>query len=271
MEFNDITRYGVYLGIHVPPALAEQAAAASVAELAARLGLVNEFGAGGGEPTHAVAFLRRTAVAPGDLPHPGLLAADVVVHAASPRQELLAELVAGLTTLLEPTLPRPVELAGVVRPRRYIGGAMHDFAYARQLVQQPGYAMPNAFLLPLGKSQAWWEKSWMERHTYFLPSYDGSGRMTSEGHALAAEKGVAALMRRFYRHAVEPAPSRRVRLPDLLRVQRRARARVRRGTGEPARRQAEPGVGVRTRGPHLERSSCRDLGRGRWLVGRDVT
>jgi hypothetical protein len=67
--------------------------------------------------------------------------------------------------------------------------------------------MPVAFLVPITKTKAWWEKDWMERHTYFLPRYDGTGRMTSEGHALAAAPGIAGLMRRTYWNAVEPAPT----------------------------------------------------------------
>lgn len=205
MEPNEITRFGAYLGLHVPPSLAGRAAAAPVPELAARLGLENEFAARGGEPTHAIAFLRRMSVTPGAVDDPGLLAADVVVHAASPSHTLVAEFAARLASLLEPPAPQPVVLAGVVRPTRYTGGAMHDFAYAHQLVQQSGATMPNTFLLPLVKTRAWWDKTWMERHTYFLPRYDG-GRMTSEGHALAAEKGIATLMRRTYRNVIEPAP-----------------------------------------------------------------
>ena len=57
--------------------------------------------------------------------------------------------------------------------------------------------MPNAFLLPLRKLPEWWAKDWMERHTYFLPRY-ASGRMTHEGHALAAAAGVESLVRRTY-------------------------------------------------------------------------
>jgi hypothetical protein len=48
------------------------------------------------------------------------------------------------------------------------------------------------------KTAAWWEKHWMERHTYFLPRYEG-GRMTHQGHALAPEAGIRCLMRRTYR------------------------------------------------------------------------
>ena len=66
--------------------------------------------------------------------------------------------------------------------------------------------MPNAFLVPLSKSAAWWAKDWMERHTYFLPRYDDGGRMISEGHALAAAAGIPCLLRRTYRNATEPAP-----------------------------------------------------------------
>jgi hypothetical protein len=45
----------------------------------------------------------------------------------------------------------------------------------------------------------------MERHTYFLPTYDASGTMTSEGHALAAASGIECLLRRTYKAAAEPA------------------------------------------------------------------
>jgi len=83
---------------------------------------------------------------------------------------------------------------------------MNQFAYAHQVVQQPGVAAPNAFLLPMSKTAAWWGKDWMERHTYFLPRYE-HGRMVSEGHALAAAAGVPVLMRRTYDHETSPAPA----------------------------------------------------------------
>jgi hypothetical protein len=82
---------------------------------------------------------------------------------------------------------------------------MNNWAYARQVVQQPGPAMPNAFLVPLGKRSAWWRKDWMERHTYFLPRYDDEGRMVSEGQALATEAGISVLLRRTHRHETQPA------------------------------------------------------------------
>jgi hypothetical protein len=66
--------------------------------------------------------------------------------------------------------------------------------------------MPNAFLIPMSKAPAWWAKDWMERHTYFLPRYDESGRMVNQGHALAAAAGIPCLMRRTYKHVTLPAP-----------------------------------------------------------------
>jgi hypothetical protein len=66
--------------------------------------------------------------------------------------------------------------------------------------------MPNAFFVPMSKTAEWWAKSWLERHTYFLPRYDESGRMLSEGHTLASQAGIACLMRRTYKSEAYPAP-----------------------------------------------------------------
>ena len=65
--------------------------------------------------------------------------------------------------------------------------------------------MPHAFIVPIAKTPEWWAKSWMERHTYFLPRYDEQGHMIAEGHALTAAAGIPHLMRRTYKNAVEPA------------------------------------------------------------------
>jgi hypothetical protein len=65
--------------------------------------------------------------------------------------------------------------------------------------------MPNAFLVPMSKTAGWWQKDWMERHTYFLPRYDAAGKMRNEGHTLAAAPGIACLLRRTYKSLAEPA------------------------------------------------------------------
>jgi hypothetical protein len=184
---------------------ARTAAAAPIEALAERLGLRNEFEPGATPPAESIAFLRRRGATPGDIPDDAVLQADGIVHVTARRREAIAEFCAETTRLVSPTV-RVQVLHGVRRPRTYTGAAMNRWAYERQVVQQPGSAMPNAFFVPMSKTAEWWRKDWMERHTYFLPTYDEQGRMRTEGHALAAEAGIACLLRRTYRSETHPAP-----------------------------------------------------------------
>ena len=119
-----------------------------------------------------------------------MLGADAVIHVATARADLVAEFCAAVIRLLGPA-NTPRILTGIVRPMSYTGTAMYNFAYAHRVLQHPGPAMPNAFLIPLSKTQAWWEKDWMERHTYFLPRYDESGRRVATWAELF-DRGVRA-------------------------------------------------------------------------------
>jgi hypothetical protein len=202
---GEVPRHGAYLCLRVPEAARPAVAAAPIEALAKRLGLTSEFAAGAGHPPDAIAFLRRLRVTPGELGDDDLANADMVVHVASAQEGTVAEFCAGSARLLGPAL-RPIHLRGVVRPTSFTGNAMHEFAYAHQLAQQPGVSAPNAFLIPWNKLPEWWAKGWMERHTYFLPRYDDAGNMVSEGHALAAEAGIRCVMRRTYRSESHPAP-----------------------------------------------------------------
>lgn len=196
---SDPIRHGAYVCLSGARAAL---ARAPVPALAQRLGLRNEFDAGDGHPDRAIGFLRRVDATPADIDDDVLLRADAVVHVASPSAEDVDAFTAELARLVDVRV-----LRGVLRPTRYTGNEMHNFSYARQLLQQPGTAGPTGFLLPMSKTAAWWEKDWMERHTYFLPRYDDSGRMVRQGHALAAAPGIDCLMRRTYKHAAEPAPA----------------------------------------------------------------
>lgn len=211
MNANDVRssaplRHGAYACLRVPAHARAGALAAAVPALVARLGLASEFEATDGHPAEAIAYLRRIDATPGPRADEALLAADAVVHVASATAAPVAEFCAELTRLLGAAVSTTV-LGGVVRPMTYTGNAMHNFAYAHRVLQQPGPAMPNAFLVPMSKTAAWWAKDWMERHTYFLPRYDDAGRMVNEGHALASAAGVPCLMRRTYKHLSEPAPA----------------------------------------------------------------
>jgi hypothetical protein len=203
-------RYGAYVCIPETGRLARLAD--DVQFLVERLGLVNEAAGGGdssgpalaGAPSRAsVSFLRRVAAKPGVIEDDGLLRAQAIVHVSAAKPEPVVELCQSLAQLL----PYPLRVIdGAVLPTRYTSHLMHDYAYAHRVLQRPAAEAPNAFLLPLSKTESWWEMDWMRRHTYFLPRYDEVGRRISDGHVLAAEEGIAYLMRRTYRQSVEPAP-----------------------------------------------------------------
>jgi hypothetical protein len=175
--------------------------------LAGRLTLQNEFDPEGRVPSpESVAFLRRHKATAATIPDEDVAEAAWVIHVASKNSEPVTEFCVEAQKLLE-SLATTRILGGVVHPRNYTGAAMKKWAYERAIVQQAGTVMPNAFLIPMSKTAEWWRKDWMERHTYFLPRYDEEGRMVAEGHALAAEPGIACLLRRTY-HAVDlPAPA----------------------------------------------------------------
>jgi hypothetical protein len=202
---SDILRHGAYVCLSVPAPARAAMARAAVPALAARLGLRNEFEGTDGHPADAIAFLRRADVSPGHVADDGLLRADVVVHVASATATPVTAFCTEIADLLAPGVASRV-LAGGVRPMQFTGNAMHNFAYAHRVLQESGARMPHAFLVPMNKTADWWAKGWMERHTYFLPRYDDAGRLRSQGHALAAEAGIACLMRRTYKHLDEPAP-----------------------------------------------------------------
>ena len=203
---REILRHGAYVCVRLADGADRRAvAAAAIPALAAKLGLVNEFDLPGGPPAQSIAFLGRQDAAGGAIADDGVALADAVVHVAAPGAQPVSDFCVEATRLLGSMAGLRV-IGGVVRPRTYTGAAMNNFAYAHQVVQQPGRVMPNAYLLPMSKTPAWWAKDWMERHTYFLPRYDDEGRMKSEGHALASAAGISCLLRRTYKATTEPAP-----------------------------------------------------------------
>lgn len=203
---KDALRHGAYVCLHPRRAGDRTLAGLPVGELAQDLELAPEYDARDGHPTAAIAFLRHATALAGEIEDEPLRRAEAVVHVAAPASRLVETFCAELCKLLEGTADLRI-LRGIVRPTVYTGNAMHGFAYARQVEQRPGPEMPNAFLLPLCKTQDWWDKDWMERHTFFLPRYDGDARMRAEGHALAAAPGIECLLRRTYKSPVLPAPA----------------------------------------------------------------
>ena len=203
---GEVLRHGAYVCLRLSAGAGARAAASiAIPALAEKLGLQNEFAPAAGPPPQSIAFVRRQSATPGPVADDGVALADAVVHVAAPTASPVSDFCAEAARLLGPVAQIRV-IGGVVRPRTYTGAAMNNFAYAHQVVQQPGRTMPNAFLLPMNKTAAWWKKDWMERHTYFLPRYDDEGRMKNEGHALASAAGISCLLRRTYKATTEPAP-----------------------------------------------------------------
>jgi hypothetical protein len=200
-------RHGAYLCLTA--AHCERRIAGELRALAERLELHNEVEPGDGPPHQTIAFLRRVDAAPppraSDLADDALLATAAIIHVAAPGPRPVQALCDELTRLVAPA-PPPRALGGVIVMPFFTGREMYNFSYAHMLLQQPARVAPHAFFLPMSKTPVWWAKDWMERHTYFLPRYDDSGRMLSQGHALASAGGIPHLMRRTYRYPDHPAP-----------------------------------------------------------------
>jgi len=198
-------RFGAYLCLPLADPVRRALADLDLPALVSRLGLENEFEPGADHPPNAIAYLRRVSATPAraGIRDDALANAEAIIHVASDAPEPVETVRRELERRLEPHTLRV--LSGVVRPPSYTGTAMHNYAYGRRVLQHSGLRMPNAFLLPLSKTPAWWQKSWMERHTFFLPRYDEAGAMQREGHALVAEPGIPCLMRRTYKQEREPA------------------------------------------------------------------
>jgi hypothetical protein len=201
---TEILGHGAYLCLRRSGGGDVRAAGAGLAAAAERLGLLNEWAATAPAARESFAFIRRQGATAADIADDDVAQAQWLIHVCSKRAEAVDALCDEATRALDGAAHVKI-LRGVIRPRNYTGAAMNNWAYGRQVVQQPGPAMPNAFFVPMSKTPDWWRKDWMERHTYFLPRYDDAGRMTNEGHALATEAGIACLLRRTYKSETQPA------------------------------------------------------------------
>jgi hypothetical protein len=89
-------------------------------------------------------------------------------------------------------------LDGAERTPRYTSAEMHNFAYKPALARQSGRVARNAIIVPMSKTAAWWEKSALERHSYFYPHHEDSSGSPVHGHAKAAEAGIPKIYRKLY-------------------------------------------------------------------------
>jgi hypothetical protein len=91
-----------------------------------------------------------------------------------------------------------ITLEGAMRNPRYSSAEMVNYSNRGAPVRRSGRLARNAIIVPVRKNADWWQKSTLERHSYFYPHVDHASASPVKGHAQAAEKGIAALYRRVY-------------------------------------------------------------------------
>ena len=91
-----------------------------------------------------------------------------------------------------------ITLEGAARNPRYSSAEMVSYSNRGAPPRRSGRVSKNAIIIPIRKTQEWWQKSALERHSYFYPHVDHASASPVKGHALAAEQGIASLFRRVY-------------------------------------------------------------------------
>jgi hypothetical protein len=61
-----------------------------------------------------------------------------------------------------------------------------------------GRVQRNVIIIPIRKTQEWWDKHALDRHAYFYPHADATSGRPFKGHARAAEAGISTIYRRLY-------------------------------------------------------------------------
>ena len=91
-----------------------------------------------------------------------------------------------------------LSLEGAFRNPRYSSPEMVNYSTKGAPPRRSGRLARNAIVMPMRKTPEWWQKSTLERHSYFYPHVDHASAAPVKGHALAAEKGIGSLFRRVF-------------------------------------------------------------------------
>ena len=145
------------------------------------------------QPQETIQFLAADAV---DARRRGIGSARFVAHMTANYRPRLDE----VTTELRRRIAGAADiivLDGAERMPRYTSAEMHKFAYKPALLRQSGRVARNAIIVPMSKTAEWWEKSALERHSYFYP-HGGANGSQVKGHAMSAEAGISKVFRRLY-------------------------------------------------------------------------
>jgi hypothetical protein len=124
-------------------------------------------------------------------------AAQFAIQVSANYRPRLEELECELTRRLG-AVAEVVSIEGADRAPRYTSAELHDYAYKPARTRLSGRVAANAIILPISKTDGWWQKSSLERHGYFYPQRDRFTGGEVKGHARSAEAGIQTIYRRLY-------------------------------------------------------------------------
>lgn len=130
-------------------------------------------------------------------PGPCIQQARHMVHVSSKYRPRLQEIDEELRRRIGDSA-EVLTLDGASRNPRYSSPEMVQYANKGAPPRRSGRISRNAIVMPIRKSPEWWQKSALERHSYFYPHVDHASASPVKGHAIAAEKGIPSLFRRVY-------------------------------------------------------------------------
>jgi hypothetical protein len=160
-------------------------------------GFFNDFDADGSrdvQPRETIQFLITDRELTSD---GGIGAARYAMQASANYRPRLVELECELKRRLG-AVAEVVSIDGADRAPRYTSAEMHDYAYKPAMARLSGRVARCAVIVPVNKTDGWWQKSVLERHGYFYPHRDRFTGGEVKGHARAAEAGISTLFRRLY-------------------------------------------------------------------------
>ena len=137
-------------------------------------GFFNDYDADGsreGQPHETIQFLLSDT--PPRAQRDGIGAARYVIHVSANYRPRLVEVVCDFKRRIGDAADLRI-LDGAERMPRYTSAEMRTYAYKPALSRQSGRVATNAIILPMSKTAEWWEKSPLERHSYFYPHHEDS-------------------------------------------------------------------------------------------------
>ena len=160
-------------------------------------GFFNDYDADGSrdaQPQETIQFLQADGPSEG---RQGIGAARYVVHLSANYRPRLEEVMCELKRRVSGSAD-VIVLDGAERATRYTSAEMHQYAYKPAQARLSGRTARNAIIVPMSKTSEWWERSTLERHSYFYPHQEDSTGYPVKGHAKAAEAGITRIFRRLY-------------------------------------------------------------------------